>query len=123
MRLVALVLMSGLAFGAQQTQQGANDQHAAGVDRRGDHEMGFSHEKTAHHFSLLSDGGSIEVVSNDPKDAASREEIRQHLGHIVMMFQNNDARRIRRWMPRRRRPLTNRRAVREVTPIRINTLR
>lgn len=89
MRLVALVLMSGLAFGVQETQQSA-DGHAAGVDRRGDHEMGFSHEKTAHHFSLLTDGGSIEVISNDPKDAKSRDEIQQHLGHIVMMFRNND---------------------------------
>jgi len=90
MRLLAMVLMSGFALGMQQPQQGASDEHAAGVERRGDHEMGFSHEKTAHHFSLLTDGGSIEVVSNDPKDAESREEIQQHLGHIVTMFRNND---------------------------------
>ena len=85
-----LALTSGFGFGAQQPQQSSSDEHAAGVDRRGDHEMGFSHEKTAHHFVLLADGGSIEVVANDPNDAESRAEIQQHLGHIVTMFRNND---------------------------------
>ena len=88
---IALVMMPGLVFGMQQPQRDAsNDKHAAGVVRRGDHEMGFSHEKTAHHFSVLTDGGSIEVASNDPSDAESREEIQQHLEHIVTMFRNND---------------------------------
>lgn len=85
---IALVVISSL-FGIQQ-QQGTTDEHAAGVDRRGDEHMGFSHEKTTHHFTLLSDGGSIEVVANNSNDAESRKEIQQHLGHIVMMFRNND---------------------------------
>ena len=48
--------------------------------------MGFSHEKTTHHFLLFKDGGAIEVNANDPKDTASRDEIRQHLSHITQMF-------------------------------------
>lgn len=84
------ILLTSLVLGVPQQAQQPADEHAASVDRRGDHAMGFSHDKTAHHFSLLSDGGSIEVLANDPKDADSREEIRHHLGHIVMMFQNND---------------------------------
>lgn len=87
MTLAIAVLISSLAFGAQQNPK---DEHAAGVNRRGDKEMGFSHEKTAHHFTLLTDGGSIEVVANDSGDADSREDIRRHLDHIVMMFQNNN---------------------------------
>ena len=86
---IVVVAFSGLAFGVQQ-QQGMTDPHAADVDRHGDQQMGFSHEKTAHHFTLLTDGGSIEVESSDPKDAKSREEIQQHLGHIETMFRNND---------------------------------
>jgi hypothetical protein len=78
------------ALGLQQPQPGTSDKHAAGVDRRGDHEMGFSHQKTVHHFILTSDGGSIEVMSNDSSDAQSREEIQQHLQHIVMKFRDND---------------------------------
>ena len=60
--------------------------HHDGVNRRGDHVMGFSHDKTTHHFRLAKDGGVIEVTANDPKDAESRDQIRQHLGHIAGMF-------------------------------------
>jgi len=56
------------------------------VDTRGDHAMGFSHEKTTHHFRLLKDGGAIEVEANDPRDKQSRDQIRMHLGHIAKMF-------------------------------------
>src|SRR4051812_14185137 len=89
MDLLIGVLLGSIVFSVQQPQQGTGE-HAAGVDRRGDHQMGFSHEKTAHRFTLLPDGGSIEVLASDPNDAASREAIRQHLVHIAMMFQNND---------------------------------
>jgi len=56
------------------------------VESRGDQAMGFSHEKTTHHFRLLPDGGSIEVQANDAKDAASREQIRTHLSQIAEAF-------------------------------------
>jgi hypothetical protein len=48
--------------------------------------MGFSHEKTTHHFFLYADGGAIQVAANDPKDSESRDQIRMHLGHIAQMF-------------------------------------
>jgi hypothetical protein len=48
--------------------------------------MGFSHEKTTHHFRLFKDGGAIEVTANDPKDTESRDQIRMHLSHIARMF-------------------------------------
>ena len=48
--------------------------------------MGFSHEKTTHHFRLAKDGGAIEAPANDPNDTESRDQIRQHLTHIAMMF-------------------------------------
>ena len=60
--------------------------HHDDVNRRGDHEMGFSHEKTTHHFRLAKDGGAVEVTANDPNDTESRDQIRQHLTHIAMMF-------------------------------------
>jgi hypothetical protein len=56
------------------------------VVRRGDQAMGFSHDKTTHHFRLMKDGGSIEVSSNDPKDTESRDQIRAHLKHIAASF-------------------------------------
>lgn len=60
--------------------------HAAEVDARGDDAMGFSHEKTTHHFRLTNDGGAIEVTANDAGDQTSRAQIRGHLGHIAQMF-------------------------------------
>jgi hypothetical protein len=64
----------------------AQDQHHDAVNQRGDHVMGFSHEKTTHHFRLFADGGEIEVTANDPKDTESRDQIRAHLPHIAQMF-------------------------------------
>ena len=68
----------------------AQDAHHEGVDKRGDHVMGFSHEKTTHHFLLYKDGGAIEVTANDAKDADSRDQIQMHLGHIAKMFAAGD---------------------------------
>ena len=64
--------------------------HHEEVNRRGDHAMGFSHEKTTHHFRLSKDGGAIEVTANDVKDTESRDQIRQHLSHIAVMFSSGD---------------------------------
>lgn len=68
----------------------AQDTHHDAVDKRGDHVMGFSHEKTTHHFLLAKDGGSIEVTANEAADAASRDQIRMHLSHIAKMFASGD---------------------------------
>ena len=61
-----------------------------GVNERGDHAMGFSHEKTTHHFHLTADGGVIEVTANDSNDAASEKQIRVHLSHIAKLFKEGD---------------------------------
>ena len=64
--------------------------HHAAVDERGDHVMGFDHDKTTHHFRLTKSGGVIEVSANDPGDAKSRDAIRGHLAHIAKMFASGD---------------------------------
>ena len=64
--------------------------HRSQVNERGDLVMGFSHEKTTHHFRLFTDGGSIEVDANDPKDTESRTHIQMHLTHIAQMFAAGD---------------------------------
>jgi hypothetical protein len=75
--------------GHEQPQQ-ISDAHASGVDTRGDHAMGFSHETSTHRFRLLPDGGAIEVTANGPSDKVSRDEIRSHLSHIAQMFTNGN---------------------------------
>jgi hypothetical protein len=73
-----LLFAGGLAF--------AQHDHDAQLNQRGDREMGFSHEKTTHHFELNQDGGLIEVRANDVRDTESRNQIRSHFHHIVRMF-------------------------------------
>lgn len=87
--LLALALPA--AFVAR-TQQSADQHHnhQQGVNERGDHAMGFSHEKTTHHFRLTPDGGAIEVTANDPKDTTSLEKIRKHLAHIAKLFKEGN---------------------------------
>ena len=70
-------------------QEAGHDHHAA-VNRRGDAVMGFSHEKTTHHFRLRADGGEIEALARDPGDAGSAAQIRSHFGHIAKMFAAGD---------------------------------
>ncbi|HLW53961.1 MAG TPA: hypothetical protein VKW06_14075 [Candidatus Angelobacter sp.] len=60
------------------------------LDKRGDQGMGFSQEKTTHHFLLFKDGGAIQVTANSAEDRDSLEAIRMHLGHIAQAFQSGD---------------------------------
>lgn len=77
-RLASVAILGGCLALAQD--------HQASVNKHGDHVMGFSHEKTTHHFELSYDGGAIDVRANDVKDTKSRDEIRGHFHHIVQMF-------------------------------------
>jgi hypothetical protein len=86
MKTAFLIAALALLANAQQSV----DQHHAGVVVRGDKVMGFSHDKTTHHFRLLKDGGAIEVVANNASDAESRQEIRGHLQHIAAMFKEGN---------------------------------
>ncbi len=80
---LACLMAAGVAAVAQDDRQ-------KGVDSRGDHVMGFAHEKTTHHFRLYGDGGAIEVTANDAKDTDSITQIRAHLPHIAQMFGKGD---------------------------------
>jgi hypothetical protein len=92
-----IIILSAFAVLAA-AQQPAHDQHRQHqdrkhhdeVNRRGHHAMGFSHEKTTHHFRLRTGGGIIEVTANEASDMASRDQIRQHLKHIAKKFSEGD---------------------------------
>jgi hypothetical protein len=64
--------------------------HASAVDQRGDKAMGFDHGKTAHHFSLMADGGTISAETLDTADVSSRDAIRRHMAHIAGAFSSGD---------------------------------
>ena len=83
------------AFGADMSdcpmhKGGAGASHPRGVEARGDEGMGFSHEKTTHHFLLSPDGGSFVVTANAASDEGSRDSIRMHLKHIAKAFSEGD---------------------------------
>jgi hypothetical protein len=88
MRIKAIltVVVLASAIDAQQANPQTPEQQHSAMMKRGDAGMGFSHEKTTHHFVLLKDGGAIQVSVNDPKDDASRDHIRMHLSHVAKMF-------------------------------------
>lgn len=87
-----LVLLLSTAFSVTACKETANhsrmshDSHLKTVNEQGDKAMGFSHEKTTHHFRLFADGGAIEVAANGSQDTESRDQIKKHLGHIAQMF-------------------------------------
>jgi hypothetical protein len=83
--VILTVLVLASAIQAQQSNTQTPQQHAE-MMKRGDAGMGFSHQKTTHHFLLLKDGGTIQVSANDPKDDTSRDQIRMHLSHVAEMF-------------------------------------
>jgi hypothetical protein len=83
-------VQNAVAPPAPQEHQHGVRPHAAGVDSRGAHAMGFSQETTTHHFTLLMDGGIISVETKADSDDATREQIRMHLSHIASMFSANN---------------------------------
>lgn len=85
-KAILVVLVFASALQAQQSNPQTTEQQHAAMMKRGDAGMGFSHEKTTHHFILLKDGGTIQVSVNDPKDDASRDHVRMHLSHVAEMF-------------------------------------
>ncbi|MEP6802348.1 MAG: hypothetical protein ABJC07_10445 [Acidobacteriota bacterium] len=91
-RLAALFFVPAAAFAqtpAPAAPHESDPQHAM-VNSRGDHLMGFDHEKTTHHFLLYRDGGAIDVAANRAEDTESRNAIRGHLSHIAKMFARGD---------------------------------
>jgi len=89
--LVSLLIISSLySVAVGQETSSPQDSHFAGVKARGDEGMGFSHEKTTHHFHLLPDGGAIEIRSNELADVATQDAIRNHLAMIAAKFSKGD---------------------------------
>lgn len=88
--LLLLALGSDPATCPMHARHTAAPSHHAAVDQRGDHVMGFSHEKTKHTFKLHRDGGAIEVRATGAADAESVAAIRAHLREIAREFAAGD---------------------------------
>ena len=90
--VLACALLTGVhqSEPAPQQRPAQTESQHQDVVERGDHEMGFSHNKTVHHFRLYADGGAIEADAKDAQDTASRDAVRTHFEHIVKMFAAGD---------------------------------
>ena len=91
--VLAIGLTTGLIIRAQQQQKPDStmtQQQMEEMNKRGDKAMGFDHSRTTHHFILAGDGGSIQVEANDANDKPSRDQIRQHLRHVAIMFSDGN---------------------------------
>jgi len=89
-KVILTVLVLASSIQAQQSNTQTPQQQHAETMKRGDAGLGFSHDKTTHHFLLLKDGGTIQVTANDPKDDTSRDHIRMHLSHVAEMSSAGD---------------------------------
>jgi len=91
MNTAALILTAALipSQGTGATKATSSEHHPQ-VEQNGDKAMGFSHEKTTHHFLLRANGGVIQVDANARGDKESRDQIQSHLGHIAKMFAAGD---------------------------------
>ncbi|HET6984706.1 MAG TPA: hypothetical protein VFI53_21360, partial [Myxococcaceae bacterium] len=72
---------------AQHQASARSDHHSQELADQG---MGFSQEKTTHHFVLAGDGGKIQVTANSASDRATVSQVRSHLGHVARAFQAGD---------------------------------
>jgi hypothetical protein len=74
---------------AAPTGQGGHAGHAA-LETRGAKTMGFDQSRASHHFTLLPDGGRIEIHVNSAADTGTRQQIVSHLQDIAVRFQGGD---------------------------------
>jgi hypothetical protein len=72
---------------AQHQASGHSDQHSQELADQG---MGFSQQKTTHHFVLARDGGKIQVTANSTNDRATVDQVRSHLSHVAQAFRAGD---------------------------------
>ena len=72
---LSILVLSLLAF----AQENEHTHHHDAVNARGEKAMGFSQTATTHHFTLLPDGGFIQVQANSADDTMGRDHIRAHL--------------------------------------------
>jgi hypothetical protein len=86
--MTTLLLTATLVIGLSAPQHQRHEPDD--VTRRGDAVMGFSHDRTTHHFRLRAAGGEIEITARDPNDEESATAIRGHLRHVARMFAGGD---------------------------------
>jgi ketosteroid isomerase-like protein len=90
-RVVAFHASEAAGTTAQEPQhQHSDSMHHDAMNARGEKAMGFSQTATTHHFTLLPDGGYIQVQANSADDTMDRDHIRMHLQQQARRFSAGD---------------------------------
>lgn len=84
--LIALAQHAAMPPGITHEEHLAQMRKEAELKQRGEAAMGFDQDAVAHHFTLTSDGGAIEVGVKDPRDRTNLAAIRAHLETIAKAF-------------------------------------
>jgi hypothetical protein len=67
-----------------------HERHMALMKQHGQTAMGFDQDKATHHFTLTTNGGTIQVTVVDPADQVTHDEIQTHLREIAAAFGRGD---------------------------------
>lgn len=90
MRFVVVMFAVLLASSATAEDCHETETKHEGVDHRGDHAMGFSHQASGHSFALYRDGGLISANAKSASDVKTRDQIRAHMKEIATKFADGD---------------------------------
>ena len=74
------------AFGQTHPTMPPGMTHEEHLKKQGAAAMGFDQDATIHHFKLLKDGGTIEVLVRNSSDAENLRRVREHLEAIARDF-------------------------------------
>lgn len=92
------VLVAGAQTAPHRTAQPAPHQTAKPtphggkhqMDKRGHHAMGFVQDMAQHTFSILPDGGVIDIQARGSQDTVTIGQIRAHLKEIARLFKEGN---------------------------------
>jgi hypothetical protein len=87
---IALALLPARATSSDQKMEDCPMHAHSHSHALADQGMGFSQEKTTHHFVLARDGGKIQVTANSATDRATIDQVQSHLSHIARAFGAGD---------------------------------
>ena len=90
MSTALVIVCLGIAAVAYGQNLENRNEHRSHATDRAEKAMGFSQERTTHHFHLTEAGGVIEVRTNDDADTTTCDHIRHHLREISEAFARGD---------------------------------
>jgi hypothetical protein len=87
---LALTLAGAVTLAQHTGQMHTKPDNHDALHARGAKTMGFDQSLAAHHFTLLADGGSIDIQVVDARDEVTRKKVAAHLDEIRAQFKSGN---------------------------------